>query len=92
MKDPMTIVDRELDLIDAMKRLVTSPAWAQYAIFLRTTRKEILQDKVNAAVRSGEIVKAQIELALMDAAERDAKLFVESISQREYNLKKGRTK
>lgn len=77
--------DMKKDAEDALF-LLRSPEWKQYIAFLKN-RHAKLQDRVNVAVGNGEIVRAQIALAVMEDSMKQAELFKQSILQKNMTLK-----
>jgi len=88
MLDPKT-ADELLRQLDSQKRLLTSPEWLEFVRFLKKERKPYLQSKVNSWVKEGNIVQAQIALALMDDVDKEIELFRKYVSETESKVKQG---
>lgn len=74
--------------LEEMVKLLNGKEWSQYLIFLRG-RRGFLQDKVNRAVREGNLVEAQIAMALLEDGDKAIELFRKRLSETENQLQKG---
>ena len=83
MKTEERYVDAE-----EMRKLIHGDGWQHYVRFLKG-RKPAFQGRVNAAVRAGDLVKAQIEVALMDELEKQIELFVALVKDAQPEAKQG---
>lgn len=85
MLDPE--VKDELDAqLQTCRRLLTSPDWIVWVKFLKQDRRGYLQNKINQAVKDGELVQAQIMLALQEDCLRQIELFGNFIKKTESEL------
>lgn len=75
--------------LTAVRRLLASPDWLIWSDFLKKERRKYLQDKVNAFIREGNLVQAQIALALKDDCLKQIELFGKYISDTESKIKQG---
>lgn len=78
---------QEIKDVEESLKLLVSDEWKQYLQFLEK-RKTRLQRDVNAAVRAGNIVQAQIKLGLMDDCTNQTTVFKQQVLQRREDLKK----
>ena len=78
------------DIEDSLK-LLRSQEWKEYVKALKV-RQVRLQNKINAAVRSGDIVDAQINLALMDNCDQQVGLFRKYVIDTNSKLRKEKEK
>lgn len=77
------------DELARVRSLLTSPDWSVWVNFLKKDRVEFLQNKINSAVDSGDIVEAKIALALLKDSAKQIKLFKSYISELEKRSKNG---
>lgn len=61
--------------LDQVKSLMESKDWGIWTTFLRKERRGYLQNKVNAAVKAGNLTEAQVASALMDDCIKQIELF-----------------
>ena len=73
--------------LQGMRKLLVSDEWSLWANFLKRERRGYLQNKVNAAVESGNLVEAQIALALFKDCNKQIELFGRHIQEAESKLK-----
>ena len=75
--------------LETMRALLKSHDWVVWLNFLKKDRRLHLQNKVNSAVKEGDVVQAQIALALMDDCLKQIELFGRIISETESKINQG---
>ena len=73
--------------LQGMRKLLVSEEWTLWANFLKKERRGYLQNKLNAAVEAGNLVEAQIALALHKDCVKQIDLFSRHIQETESKLK-----
>ncbi len=86
MADPK-MVEELTQQLEATRKLLTGPEWSIWTNFLKRERRQYLQNRVNAAVKTGNTVEAQIALALMEDCLKQIELFGQSVREAESKIK-----
>ena len=81
------MIDEMNQELHTMRSLFTSPEWSIWAKFLKSERRGYLQNKINSAVESGNLVEAQIALALYKDCVKQIELFGRHIVETEKQIK-----
>lgn len=73
--------------VEEIGRLLKSNEWRHWLKFLQQDRRAYLQNEVNTALSQGEVLKAQIALALMKDVDKQIALFRKKFSDAESKLR-----
>ena len=72
--------------LQGMRKLLVSEEWSIWANFLRKERRSFLQNRVNSAVESGDVVEAKVALALMRDCQKQIELFGNHVKETESRI------
>ena len=81
------LMDELQSQLQGMRKLLVSEEWILWANFLKKDRRGHLQNKINSAVEAGNLVEAQIALALFKDCVKQIDLFSRHIQETEAKTK-----